>query len=83
MPILEFRCAKCEKVSEELVLAGDVAATPVCPKCGAREMTRLLSTFAAGHSSSGSADFGGCATPGACESTGMCGMGGVCGSGDF
>lgn len=78
MPILEFRCKSCETVSEELVLAGDVAATPVCPKCGKQEMARLLSTFAAGASHGASADLGGCATPQACGNAGMCGMGGGC-----
>ncbi len=77
MPILEFRCAKCEAVSEELVLAGDVASTPVCPKCGGQEMSRLLSTFAAGHAQGSAADLGGCATPQACGNAGMCGMGGM------
>lgn len=78
MPILEFRCAKCEAVTEELVLAGDVAATPVCPRCGGQEMSRLLSTFAAHAHGASSGDFAGCATPQACGSAGMCGMGGGC-----
>lgn len=88
MPILEYRCANCEAVSEEIVLAGDVASTPFCPKCGAQEMSRLLSRFAAGSSHGASADLGGCETPQDCGTAGACGMGmgGGCGSdfgGDF
>lgn len=74
MPILEFRCNACEAVSEELVLAGDVASTPVCPKCGGREMSRLLSTFAAGGAHAHEAP---CGAPEQACGGGMCGMSGM------
>jgi putative FmdB family regulatory protein len=77
MPILEFRCKSCEAVTEELVLAGDVAATPVCRKCGKQELTRLLSTFAAG-SSRGTGDAAACGAPQEACGGGMCGMSGGC-----
>ena len=81
MPILEFRCKSCETVSEELVLAGDVATTPVCAKCGGQEMSRLLSTFAAG-AGHAHAEAPACAASGGCANAGACGMGGGCGD-DF
>ncbi len=72
MPLLEYRCAGCERTAEFLVLAGDRAAAPVCPHCGSRNMSRLLSTFAA-HASHGPAKEaetmcggGPCAMPGMC-----------------
>ena len=78
MPVYEYRCAGCEGTTEQLVLAGDVASTPVCPSCGSRDLKRLLSTFAAQSTSGGgsrpASSFdpatacggGPCATPGAC-----------------
>ena len=47
MPLYEYLCGGCERKTEHLVLAGDLAANPVCPSCGSHEMHRLLSTFAA------------------------------------
>ena len=72
MPLLEYRCAACEKSAELIVLAGDRHVAPVCPSCGSRKMNRLLSTFAAhtGQSGAGEADTlcggGSCANPGMC-----------------
>lgn len=80
MPILEFRCAGCEKTSEVLVLAGDEAPEASCPACGSRDLTRVLSTFAA-HAGSGGARTaetacggGPCAMPGMCGPS-ACGFG--------
>jgi len=39
MPLLEYRCASCEKTAEFLVLAGDRNLEPVCPRCGSSEMS--------------------------------------------
>ncbi len=77
MPILEFRCKRCETVTEELVLAGDVAATPVCPRCGGSDLSRLLSTFAAGHGHAPT-EAAPCGAPGEACGGGMCGMRGGC-----
>ena len=80
MPILEYRCASCEKNAELIVLAGDRDAAPVCPSCGSRKMQRLLSTFAAhtGHVGGEKADTlcggGPCASPGMCGPS-ACGFG--------
>ncbi len=71
MPLLEYRCARCERTAEVLVLAGDDPAEARCPSCGSREMSRLLSTFAARASSAARESetpcgAGACAMPGGC-----------------
>ncbi len=40
MPLLDFECAKCSTVFEELI-QGD--RSPLCPECGAGEVRRLYS----------------------------------------
>ena len=45
MPFFDYECQKCGAVSEILVPRHD--STPECPKCGSREMKKLLSRFAA------------------------------------
>ena len=78
MPLYEYRCAECEKKTEQLVLAGDLASPPVCPSCGSRSMSRLLSTFAAQAVEGGSRSSFDAST--ACGG-GACRMPDVCGSG--
>ena len=77
MPLFEYLCAGCEDRTEQLVLAGDVAATPVCPSCGSHAMHRLLSTFAAqaheGGRSAGSFDAATACGGGACRMPDVCG----------
>ena len=80
MPLYEYRCTACDKRTEQLVLAGDVASTPVCPSCGSHDMGRLLSTFAAqahagGKSASSGFDPATACGGGACRMPDMCGMG--------
>lgn len=43
MPLYEFRCNKCRKKFEELVLSRD--ARVECPKCKAADVVRLMSAF--------------------------------------
>lgn len=43
MPIYEYRCLACRKVSEFLVLSLSSPFTPTCPRCGGTEMERVLS----------------------------------------
>lgn len=43
MPIYEYRCAGCRKVSEFLVLNLSAPFDPVCPRCGGTDLTRVLS----------------------------------------
>ena len=40
MPIYEYQCRGCSHAFEQLIRSGDV---PICPKCGGRELDRLLS----------------------------------------
>ena len=44
MPIYEYRCEKCEERFEEFLSASTKPAPP-CPKCGAKQVTRLWSTI--------------------------------------
>jgi len=41
MPIYEYKCKKCDKKFEILVMGKD---TPACPSCGNLKIKRLLST---------------------------------------
>ena len=43
MPIYEYRCLSCRKVSEFLILNRNAPFTPVCPRCGGNDLERLLS----------------------------------------
>jgi putative FmdB family regulatory protein len=43
MPIYEYRCLTCRKVSEFLILNLNSPFTPVCPRCGGSELERVLS----------------------------------------
>lgn len=47
MPIYEYRCAACQKVSSILVRSARASVTPTCEHCGATEgLTRLMSRVA-------------------------------------
>ena len=43
MPIYEYHCLTCRKVSEFLLLNLSVPFTPVCPRCGGTDLERILS----------------------------------------
>ena len=74
MPLYEYRCRLCDERFEVLQRVGEGPEAVRCPGCGGRDVTKQLSTFAAGVSSStgaaSSAATGGCG-----------GGGGACGSG--
>jgi putative FmdB family regulatory protein len=61
MPIYEYGCAKCGKRSSALLPTWS-SPDPPCAHCGSRKVRRLVSTFAAPRTGSGSdldaADFG-------------------------
>jgi len=43
MPIYEYRCKDCGKVSEFLLIRTDEAFTPQCKRCKSKKMSRILS----------------------------------------
>jgi len=43
MPIYEFRCGKCGRISDFLVLSVQESFKPVCKYCKSRRMSRLIS----------------------------------------
>lgn len=47
MPIFEYECGKCRRVSNFLVRSIKDHKRPACPKCGAASMSRAISRFAA------------------------------------
>lgn len=59
MPLFEYRCDKCE--TKFALLEGVTAEKPkrVCPKCGGRKLTKLISRPARIVKSEGEDDFGG------------------------
>ena len=46
MPIYEYRCEDCSRLTSQLVLKPSVAALPKCRACGSSRMQRVLSGFA-------------------------------------
>ncbi|OGP79775.1 MAG: FmdB family transcriptional regulator [Deltaproteobacteria bacterium RBG_16_49_23] len=43
MPIYEYRCEECGKISEFLVIRTDEASIPQCKRCKSKKMSRVLS----------------------------------------
>ncbi len=43
MPIYEYRCNDCGKISEFLFIKTDETFTPQCKRCKSKKMTRVLS----------------------------------------
>ncbi len=43
MPIYEYRCEDCKKISEFLLIRTDEKFIPQCKKCKSKKMTRVLS----------------------------------------
>ena len=46
MPIYEYLCPKCNRVYSFLAKSLSESKTPVCPKCGSRELKKMVSRFA-------------------------------------
>lgn len=44
MPIYEFKCLKCEKFIELLIMNPDEEIELKCPDCNSQELERVLST---------------------------------------
>jgi putative FmdB family regulatory protein len=43
MPIYEYRCEDCGKISEFLMIKSDEKVTPECTRCKSKKMSRVLS----------------------------------------
>ncbi len=43
MPIYEYRCEDCKKISEFLLIRRNETFVPQCKKCKSKKMTRVLS----------------------------------------
>ncbi len=43
MPIYEYRCDDCGKISEFLLIKSEETFTPECKKCKSKKMSRVLS----------------------------------------
>ena len=46
MPIYEYQCQECRRVSGFLIMNLKEPFAPVCPKCGNKKMAKQMSTFA-------------------------------------
>lgn len=46
MPVYEYSCNKCRQKTSFLLKNINEKLSPLCPSCGSRELTRLLSSFA-------------------------------------
>jgi len=54
MPLYEYVCNDCRERFEVLQRVGEGAESVTCPECGAHEVARQLSTFAAAASAGSS-----------------------------
>ena len=46
MPIFEYQCARCRRVSSHVVLNPKHRERRVCPECGSARLKRVMSAFA-------------------------------------
>ena len=46
MPIYEFECARCGRVSSHVMIGSERRERPECPECGSARMRRVMSSFA-------------------------------------
>ncbi|MGQ9606550.1 MAG: FmdB family zinc ribbon protein [Thermogutta sp.] len=70
MPLYEYECPNCGKRFEHLTREGE---PPECPKCGSRQLTKLLSVASARVGKS--TDLPPCGTNFGCCGGGACGLG--------
>jgi putative FmdB family regulatory protein len=46
MPIYEYRCADCERVTSVFVRSASASVDPTCEHCGSKRLARLMSKVA-------------------------------------
>lgn len=66
MPLYEFKCLKCGKNFEDLILTPKDEKEMVCPKCGSKNVKKQVSVFATG----ADGDSGGGTAGGSCKPAG-------------
>jgi putative FmdB family regulatory protein len=70
VPIVEFACAACDRVFEDLVRGEE---RPACPGCGGRDLRRRFSTFGVG-APAPAPPAGGCGSCGDPRGPGSCAL---------
>jgi putative FmdB family regulatory protein len=73
MPIYEFKCQDCGKISELLVMRKDEAVS--CTSCNSQNLEKLMSAHNTANSGGG---FAGPVPGGCCGSPNSCGSPGTC-----
>lgn len=48
MPVFEYKCQQCSKRFAKLIGMTSDSSSPVCPKCGSDEVSKLISKFTRG-----------------------------------
>ncbi len=76
MPIFEYKCNSCGLVSEFLEKTAG-RANHNCPKCGSKDMQKLISGFAVGHCSTTNQTCEGCADGVCSAQDGACPYGSI------
>ena len=56
MPIYEYRCKRCDKISEKFVRSGREEGSLSCAFCGEKELERQFSCFSNGSASAEGSD---------------------------
>ena len=80
MPIYEYRCTECSKITSVFTRKVGAASSATCDACGSTKTERAISNFAFAKSSSGDGGFGDMGDFGG-DDMGMGGMGGMPGMG--
>ena len=75
MPIYEFACKNCRTAFERFVLSSRSFNDVKCPKCGSKDVQKMMSSFSCGSSFSnfglsGGGGFGSAPSGGGCGSPG-------------
>ena len=76
MPIYEYECQKCKRVSEFLVGVSQTKEQIQCKYCKSKKMTKKISSGLVSKGSKTKQDF--CAQKGPCSSNPSCMYGGGC-----
>ena len=78
MPIYEYECAQCGKMSEILIGIGRDSGSPVCRYCGSHDLEKILSVSSFTFSDSGRAPGATCCGKDERCGSPPCKTGGIC-----